>query len=139
MPVLVGGLLVVAVVAAIATGIARTSAIDTLDARASDIRTVAGHAVRAGDSPREVAALGRRAGAQVEVLPADQSLPGGYSVTTSGQTRVYTYTVRADSRGNRRVRVSLSQAGVTADTKRALIDSLGAGVLLLLLLTAGLA
>ena len=138
-PVLIGGLLIVAVVAAIATGLSRQAAIEALDARAEAMRDLSGHAVRAGDSPRQVAALGRRAGAQVEVLPADQSLPGGFDVTTSGDSRVYTFTVRADDRGNRRVRVSLSQAEVAAATKRTLIASAGAGALMLLLLTAGLA
>jgi diguanylate cyclase (GGDEF)-like protein len=139
MPVLVGGLLIVVAVAAIATGIARQAAFEALDARAEGVRTLAGHAVRAGDSPARVAALGRRAGAQVEVLAADESLPGGYDVSTRGGQRVYTFTVRADSRGNRRVRIALSQASATAATKRALLTSLGAGALLLVLLTAGLA
>jgi diguanylate cyclase (GGDEF)-like protein len=139
MPVLVGGLLVVATVALIATGVARQSALHALDARADTLRALAGHAVRSGDSPRQVAALGRRAGAQVEVLPADQSLPGGYDVKTSGQTRAYIYTVRADRQGNRRLRISLSQAEATRATKRALLMSLGAGALLLVLLVAGLA
>jgi diguanylate cyclase (GGDEF)-like protein len=125
----------VAVIAASAavTVTQREGAIHSLDARAATIRDLSGSALKRtrGLEPVKRGALAQ--GVKLRLLRADRPLPGGRSVKTRGDARVYTFTLGARE-GGRRLRVTMLASSVRTATLRALAISAGAGMLVLALL-----
>ena len=132
MPLLAGA---VALVAGTSTGAAlltRDAASDGLDARAESFRATAAASLKATGKIGPVAAAARRDGGRVSLESADQPLPGGRRATTTGGFRSYTWVARTP-RDDVHLTVSLPSDVVDEATKRALLVSLGAGLLLMLL------
>ena len=132
MPLLAGG---VALVAGSATGaalLARDAASDSLDARAQTLRATAAASLRSNGRLGPVTAAARREGGSVRRTSADRPLPSGRRVAESGGLRRYTWVARTP-RDDVHLTVALPAASVADATTRALAVSLGTGLALLLL------
>ena len=128
-PLLVCGLALAGGTTTAATLLARDAARDGLDAQAAAIHDAATSSIRQGDHASAAAAVARAAGGSVHTEPADEPLPGGHSVHSSGGQRIYDYTVR-----DVRLTIALPERPVADATRRALRVS-GAIAIALLLLT----
>ena len=132
-PIAVLGVLAVAGSSAAITVTARDAALHKLDARAQAIRDLGEASLKRTGSLETVAAGVRKQGVKLRLSKPDRPLPGGRSQRTRGSTRVYQFTVSTKN-GNRRLHVRVPAGSITSATIRAAAISLGAGVLLLLLL-----
>ena len=134
-PLLVGGLALVAGSTAGAAIGAREAAQKGLDARAEAVHVLAARSLartgRLGDAVKAAQA----AGASVSFEPADRPLPGGRRVATRGGLRVVTLPARSKS-GDVHVTVALPAEPVAAAIRRAVTISLAIGLALLLLVLA---
>src|SRR3954468_13416564 len=130
--VLLGVLAVLA--AAVATAVsARNAAIRAVDARAATFRDLSEASLRRSGDLGPATAGARAENVKLRTWAADKPLPGGRSVKTRGNARIYTYTVRT-KHGNRRLRVTMPAASVMRTTIEAGAVALAAGVLVLALL-----
>ncbi len=132
MPLLAGG---VALVAGTSTGaalLARDAASDGLDARAQTLRATAAASLQAKGKLGPVVAAARREGGLVTTTSADRPLPGGERVTTAAGRRAYTW-VAETPRDDVHLTVALPADPIAAATTRALGLSIGVGLALLLL------
>src|SRR5947209_14587028 len=131
LPLLGGGLLLVAALVLVAALTARSAALHELDARAADYRAMAqaavDHSGRLGTLRQAAAARGD----QIAFVSADRPLLPGEAVVQSGSQRSYTFPI-----SGRRIRVTLPATRVYEATRRAALMSGAAGLLLLLLLCA---
>jgi diguanylate cyclase (GGDEF)-like protein len=127
-----GVLAVLAGSAAVTAG-ERVAAERTVDARADAIRDLAEASLERTGRLGAVAAGARSEGVKLRLSSPDRPLVGGRSVRTSGDVRVYAFTVAA-RHGDRRLRVTMPAGNVRTATVRAAMISLGAGALILLML-----
>src|SRR3954452_15639172 len=132
-PLAAAGLVAVLGASAAITVGQRDAAIHSLDAPAATIRDRSGAALKRSGNIDAV--KGSAAGVKLRLLPADRPLPGGRSVKTKGDERIYTFTVCARHSG-KRLRVTVPAASVRAATVRTAAISAGAGLAILLLLLA---
>src|SRR3954465_3730044 len=91
--VLLGVLAVLAAAAATAVS-ARNAAIHTIDARAATFRDVSEASLRRSGNLGAATAGARAQRVKLRAWVAEKPLPGGHSVKTNAESRVYTYTVR---------------------------------------------
>jgi diguanylate cyclase (GGDEF)-like protein len=132
-PLIAVGILALAGSSASVTVAQRGAAIATVDARAATLRDLSETWLKRTGRLGPVAASARAGGARLRLSSPVRPLPGGRSVRTRGERRIYTFNV-ATRAGKRRLSVNLDASGVLPATVKALAISLTSGLLLLLLL-----
>jgi diguanylate cyclase (GGDEF)-like protein len=111
----------------------RNAAIHAIDARAAAIKALSQSSLKRTGSLAPITAGAAAENARLRLLSVDRPLPGGRSVKTRGDARIYTFTL-STRQGSRRLRVTMPAATVRSATVEALAISAGAGLLLLALL-----
>ena len=137
LPLVVGGVILVAALSAVAALVARSSASDGLDRRAASARVSVEHALRSGgDDAARTAIRGlRRDGLAAELTRA--AAPRQPQVAEERERRTYTFRVRPGGRdASRTLRIALPSQPVAKAGTRALSLAAGIGIALLLLVTA---
>jgi diguanylate cyclase (GGDEF)-like protein len=138
MPLVVVGMLAAGAASAAVTVAVHDAAVHTVDVRAASFRDLGRATLRRTGKLASLAPAARAQGVVLRLAGRDRPLPGGRSVETRGDVRVYTFAVAVRQR-DLRLRVSVPAGDIQATTLRALALSLGAAALVIALLALAIA